>query len=201
MNIKQQWLQACKEKDTRFFIWNNIPTDRLRRLFAVACCEPIRHCANEIGLNALKIAELYADGLATDEELRIASENAWDDRYEDPSGFIRSYYWASQDSANFAAADSANATDADGSSSCRDYQGNLLEIMLKHNFNDNWKNDTTTNIAKSIYQSKNWYDLPILADALEDAGCTDQEVLNYCRSQGPFFRGCRILDELLELRK
>jgi hypothetical protein len=41
--------------------------------------------------------------------------------------------------------------------------------------------------------------LPILADALEDAGCNDADILNHCRSDGPHVRGCWAVD--LELGK
>ena len=39
--------------------------------------------------------------------------------------------------------------------------------------------------------------LAILADALEDAGCTDSEILNHCRWPGSHIRGCWVLDLLL----
>ena len=39
--------------------------------------------------------------------------------------------------------------------------------------------------------------LAVLADALEDFGCTDQTVLSHLRGPGPHLRGCRVLDLLL----
>jgi hypothetical protein len=39
--------------------------------------------------------------------------------------------------------------------------------------------------------------LAVLADALEDAGCTDAEVLMHRRSGGPHVRGCWAIDALL----
>jgi hypothetical protein len=39
--------------------------------------------------------------------------------------------------------------------------------------------------------------LAVLADALEDAGCTDAEILSHCRSPGPHVRGCWVVDEIL----
>jgi hypothetical protein len=52
-------------------------------------------------------------------------------------------------------------------------------------------------IARSIYESRRFQDVPILADALEDVGCTDAEILSHCRSGGPHVRGCRVIDHLL----
>jgi hypothetical protein len=41
--------------------------------------------------------------------------------------------------------------------------------------------------------------MPILADALQDAGCDNEDVLNHCRGSGPHVRGCWVVD--LVLRK
>jgi hypothetical protein len=40
--------------------------------------------------------------------------------------------------------------------------------------------------------------LLVLSDALEEAGCTDQDILNHCRSPGVHVRGCWLLDVLLD---
>lgn len=39
--------------------------------------------------------------------------------------------------------------------------------------------------------------MPLLADALEEAGCDDLEVLIHCREPKPHYRGCWLLDALL----
>ena len=39
--------------------------------------------------------------------------------------------------------------------------------------------------------------LPILADALMDAGCDSEEIINHCRGDGPHVRGCWVVDLLL----
>ena len=55
-------------------------------------------------------------------------------------------------------------------------------------------------MAREIYQRGSFQDLPILADALEDAGCDDAELLTHCRSQGEHVRGCWIVDAILGLK-
>ena len=40
--------------------------------------------------------------------------------------------------------------------------------------------------------------LPLLADALEEAGCDDRVVLDHCRGPGPHARGCWVVDLVLE---
>jgi hypothetical protein len=51
--------------------------------------------------------------------------------------------------------------------------------------------------ARAIYDERAFGDLPILADALEDAGCGDPDILSHCRSDGPHARGCWAVDALL----
>jgi hypothetical protein len=40
--------------------------------------------------------------------------------------------------------------------------------------------------------------MPILADALQDAGCDSDDVLNHCRSAGVHVRGCWVVDSVLD---
>lgn len=52
-------------------------------------------------------------------------------------------------------------------------------------------------IAKGIYQDRAFYRLASLAEALEEAGCTDADILGHCRSGGEHVRGCWVIDTLL----
>jgi hypothetical protein len=52
-----------------------------------------------------------------------------------------------------------------------------------------WNDGAAVRLAEAIYQEHAFDRLPILADALEEAGCTDQAVLGHCRG-GPHARGC-----------
>jgi hypothetical protein len=57
--------------------------------------------------------------------------------------------------------------------------------------------NTVPAIARRIYDERAFHDLPFLADALEDAGCTDAEILGHCRQGGEHVRGCRVVDLIL----
>jgi hypothetical protein len=59
---------------------------------------------------------------------------------------------------------------------------------------------TVIALAEKIYQERAFDRMPILADALQDAGCENEDVLNHCRSEGPHVRGCWVID-LLTVRK
>jgi hypothetical protein len=55
-------------------------------------------------------------------------------------------------------------------------------------------------LAASIYEERAFDSLPILADALEEAGCADDAILGHLRTTGWHFRGCWALDALLGVR-
>lgn len=60
-----------------------------------------------------------------------------------------------------------------------------------------WHNRLIPAMAQAIYDERRYEDMPILADALEDAGCTNAEILNHCRQPGDHWRGCWVLDTIL----
>jgi hypothetical protein len=62
-----------------------------------------------------------------------------------------------------------------------------------------WRTDTVLALARQIYDSHDCRAMPILADALQDAGCDSDEVLNHCRGEGPHVRGCWVVDLVLGL--
>jgi hypothetical protein len=60
-----------------------------------------------------------------------------------------------------------------------------------------WNGGAVVKVAEVIYEERRFGDLSILADALEDAGCTEPDILAHCRSSGPHVRGCWAVDRLL----
>jgi hypothetical protein len=60
-----------------------------------------------------------------------------------------------------------------------------------------WRTDTAVSLAGQMYESSDFSAMPILADALQDAGCEVAEVLGHCRGPGPHVRGCWCVDLLL----
>src|SRR5262245_812908 len=52
-------------------------------------------------------------------------------------------------------------------------------------------------LSHTIYQDRSFRELPILADALEEAGCADEEVLDHCRDHPEHARGCWVVDALV----
>jgi hypothetical protein len=62
-----------------------------------------------------------------------------------------------------------------------------------------WQAGLIVQLARTIYDERRFSELPILADALEDAGCRDETILDHGRRDAPHARGCWLLDSLLGL--
>jgi hypothetical protein len=60
-----------------------------------------------------------------------------------------------------------------------------------------WVTPTVRQLAAAVYDEPAFAALPILADALEDAGCTDQTILHHCRGPQLHVRGCWVVEALL----
>jgi hypothetical protein len=70
----------------------------------------------------------------------------------------------------------------------------------RRSFNPAWltsNNATVPAIARRIDGERTFHDLPILADALEEAGCADPGILDHCRQRGEHVRGCWVVDLIL----
>lgn len=60
-----------------------------------------------------------------------------------------------------------------------------------------WRTSAVKSLAKSIYEERNFIEMSILADALEDAGCDNAEILEHCRDSDRHVRGCWVIDLIL----
>jgi hypothetical protein len=60
-----------------------------------------------------------------------------------------------------------------------------------------WFTSTVRDLATHIYDARDFGAMPILADALQDAGCDDEQVLAHCRASKPHARGCWVVDAIL----
>ena len=76
----------------------------------------------------------------------------------------------------------------------RDIFGNPFRPVT---FSPQWRTDTVLALAGQMYESRDFGAMPILADALQDAGCDDEDILLHCRGPGPHVRGCWVVDLVL----
>lgn len=60
-----------------------------------------------------------------------------------------------------------------------------------------WLTSTVVSLARTMYETRDFGAIPVLADALEESGCDDAGVLGHCRDGGPHVRGCWVVDMVL----
>lgn len=72
------------------------------------------------------------------------------------------------------------------------YRPVVLEPLWLH-----WNEQCVPNMARGIAAAQTWADLPILADALEEAGCDSRALLDHLRGGAQHYPGCWAVDLLL----
>jgi hypothetical protein len=218
-----EWLAAAQPYlMLRFLRDRGGASERKLRLFAVACCRRVwTLLTDERGRRAVEVAERFADRLAGDQERGAAAGGAspfkgssnegypaqfacWSTCADESSGAAEvAAEWAAQVVAGANEGRTAwpvaiEANQAAQAALLRDIVGNpfgmapsLAPAVLA------WNNGTVGKLAAAIYEERAFDRLPVLADALEDAGCTDTAVLAHCRSGGEHVRGCWVVDLVL----
>jgi hypothetical protein len=216
-----EWL-ACTDPTPMLDFLRGKATDRKLRLFACGCCRRIWHrLSAEPSQAAVEAAERYADDLVNPDEVMshfcdCEERLVEGDRYA-PHDFA--VYFAvipaiaenEHGSGLFppaAAADGAVRTldDASAAVAERMVQCDLLRCIFGNPLHTPpainptwlaWNDSTVRRIAQAIYDERTFDRMPILVDALEDAGCTDRDILDHCRQPGEHVRGCWVVDLLL----
>jgi hypothetical protein len=178
-------------------------SERKHRLFAIACVRRLWHLlVDPRSRDAVEVAARYAEGSATEEALRAAHVAA---------GQVRWVGTAAQGLAARAAEHVASAVPwvACGASMAaaamreeRAWQCTILRDVVGNPFrpaafDPRWRTADAVGLARGTYDEGAFDRLPILADALEDAGCTDPDLLGHLRAPGPHVRGCWALDLIL----
>jgi hypothetical protein len=214
-----EWL-ACTDPQPMLDFLRDEASDRKMRLFCCACCRRVwDSLADPKSRSAVATAERFADGVAGREELaaaeRVAEVVAFAaarTRQELPPDVPQAALAAVGEKADatiWAAWAASEATRAPGEE--RRQQCDLLRDL----FNPyrpvavdparlRWHGGAIVQLARAVYEER---DLPsghldaarlgVLADMLEEAGCTEPELLGHLRGPGPHVRGCWVVDALL----
>jgi hypothetical protein len=88
-------------------------------------------------------------------------------------------------------------TEREGAAVLRDVFGNPFRPLQAAPAWLAWNDRCVGRMARTIYEERRFGDLPILADALEEAECYDEDVLAHCRSGNVHCRGCWVVDAFL----
>jgi hypothetical protein len=200
---------------------------RKLRLLACAFCRTVWQLLEDKRSRvAVEVAERFADGLATPDELRLAGSGArevWvqqelrsisiDPQIEPEFNSVRAAcqaaYCVTDEKVREATRVAIrNVTFIQASRysvrhpwfECRllrELFGNPPVAVLIATSWVLWRDGTIPKLAQAIYDERAFDRLPILADALEDAGCTNIDILTHCRQPGEHVRGCWVVDLLL----
>lgn len=200
--------------------------ENLRKWYLWACACSRRgwsFLTDERSRQAVEITELYADGHVEETEVFAAFEQAQaverelvaahpnEDIYaaarRDPAlryPLAAAWIAAIDDEYTYGYIGGPSGRESWGATTSEDLaaEAGLLRDVLGNPFRPfrvqkAWLNPTVISLATAIYEGKAFDRLPILADALEDAGCTDANLLNHCRQPGIHIRGCWPVDAVL----
>lgn len=190
-----EWLTATDPYPMLEFLQGKV-SDRKLRLFTVAGCYLNHGGANPVDLiPVFEVVVRYIDGL-TDLTEVIGHWRGSEQEWGWPE---RAFQWASDFVAH-----STNRYE-DGAED--DYPAGTQLLPLIHdifgnpfrpvNIDPSWLTSTVVVLASGIYQDRAFDRMPILADALQDAGCDNEGILSHCRGDSTHVRGCWVVDLLL----
>jgi hypothetical protein len=200
---------------------------KLRLLALALCRRRLGQVSNRRARAALEVCERFADGRADAQELGRAAEDVAyldesffllpvyqaiaesvrEDAGEAVRGVLRSFVQLAQREAAYECAPGSDehAEVAAAVALEERAQADLLREMFGNPFREvavnpdwlRWNGECVPRLARLIYQERRFAELPILADALEDAGCVRRELLAHCRRPDGHEPGCWGLDLLL----
>jgi hypothetical protein len=209
---EQEWL-SCTDLEKMLQSLGGRVTERKLRLFGVGCCRRVwRKFPRELR-DYVEVAERHADGLASNEDL----QRAWhaqqlmrDYRFADQTSAVGWLLWGAVE-ANWLTPQEATRHVAFwiqrvGGADERQVQCNLLRDLVGNPFALRFPEGSCVppgisdiqRLAQWAYENRAFGCLPILADALEEAGCSDATILSHLRGPGPHVRGCWVVDLILD---
>jgi hypothetical protein len=223
--FEARWL-SCDDPEMMLRYMLGKTGDRKFRLFACACVRRIWHLLrDERSRSAIYMAEHYADRPGGHSQLlRSRTDAHLAEQYFDHlsrRGESREYdgaRWAARaaeatvqdtgwDVARNAAWSAAHAVNVEApqeqKAQCellRDAFGNPFRLETFELSWMLWRDRCIERVAQTIYEERRFEELPILADALEEAGCENETILWHCRLPAEHARGCWVLDGILRKR-
>lgn len=201
-------------------------SDRKFRLFGCACCRRIWHLLSEPCRKAVVVAERFADEQADEDEVEAARRdvteccNVTAVTPGSPAIYSWAYsaarlvlfetpFWKPNQAEQWTEGTARSAAEAAWRDRGEDGPGPetcgqlvLLRDVFENPYQpgcveDEWLTSSVLALAEQMYESRDFSPMPILADALQDAGCDNTEILAHCRGPGQHVRGCCVVDLIL----
>jgi len=179
-------------------LWSmeNAARERKLRLFGAGCVRRILPTLLEGSHLGVEVAEQFADSLVAANALTSADRICLGSLDAGVAAGLAVAWVLAGDS------DPVDLTDAyqkrEAVQQChlfRDVTGNPFRPVT---FDRAWATDTATTLARQMYDSREFGAMPILADALQDAGCENEDILAHCRDpHATHVRGCWVCDLVL----
>ncbi|MFO0822034.1 MAG: hypothetical protein U0792_02770 [Gemmataceae bacterium] len=219
-----EWLE-CDDPSKMLEFLRGKGSERKLRLFAAACTRCFwDHLVMEPSRRAVEVAEQFADGMSDLSTLKDARDAAVvvprqlaGTKMNYPASAFAAAECAREEAWETATGASSGILDAalplvahapDGQvleavDLFRQIQTRLLRDIFGNpfqpvSFDTEWHTSTAVLLAKQMYESRDFSTMPILADALQDAGCDNADILNHCRRPWGHTRGCWVVDLVLE---
>ena len=207
--IETEWLE-CTDASRMIAFLLKTATARKVRLFACAWCRHMLADAPPADIPILSFVETgerYADRLASDDVRQAAWETAQQmmEKAVAEQAFERAA--AARDARDCVAVGTQRIVGMDGRPVFKrdPYQCHLLRDIFGNPFRPitvppawlEWNDRIAPKMGKTIYDERAWEQMPMLADALEHAGCSDADFLSHCRQPRPHVRGCWVVDLVL----
>jgi hypothetical protein len=206
---EEQWLAHASIADV--LKWKRArPNERKLRLLICAWCRRRWDELDQGYQHGVEVAELFADGQASDAELgqaRVLARSSKSPMYGVPCAFARGIQYTDASNAAATLARRPSGLNAAEATQVRLAEKKELLAILDDiiqppnrlaSFSREWRTDTAVALARTMYDSRDFSGMPILADALQDAGCDNTDVLNHCRDpQQVHVRGCWVVDLVL----
>jgi hypothetical protein len=213
MMSEAEWLACADPTPMLEFLWSKA-SERKLRLFVVACCQRVWDHLPGASRAALTVVERFADGAASRDELLVAEEAAGRAAETSDGEAVwlaaNSDVWFAATEVPCAAAGrevvlgwpGRNDQGADQFAQERRDEARFVRDIFGNPFRSTavapaWLTSTVVALAEGIYQERAFDRMPILADALQDGGCANEDVLNHCRRPNEHVRGCWVIDLLL----
>jgi hypothetical protein len=211
-----EW-QECNDPERMLEFLGEGASKRKLRLFVCACCRSIWHLLTfEISQRAVETGECLADGIVTEEARTAIWNEAWEIvvKQRQESGASSLLFalvtaeravlrWDKGDPWRHAANAALSARQAMGFSADESAeQSAILRDMFGNPFrpisvSPSWLTPVVTATSRRIYEAHRFQDLPLLAQALEEAGCESKDILTHCREPRAHVRGCWAIDLIL----